>query len=65
MAIINGNNLKTTKYWLKTEISINGKNVHYNEGVTYINGVEIEKTGEKIKIKGYPTTDPILNSSNT
>nr|CAD2178820.1 unnamed protein product [Meloidogyne enterolobii] len=53
MAIINGNNLKTTKYWLKTEISINDEDHSYiNEGVTYINGVEIEKIGEKIKIKG-------------
>nr|CAD2173963.1 unnamed protein product [Meloidogyne enterolobii] len=51
-AIINGNNIKFTEYWSKTDIFINGVNVRYNEGVTTVDGVRIEKNGEKIKITG-------------
>ncbi|CAK5088714.1 unnamed protein product [Meloidogyne enterolobii] len=52
MAIINGNNIKITEYLLKTKIFYNGDDVRYTEGVTNINGVRIEKNGNKIKITG-------------
>ncbi|CAK5087578.1 unnamed protein product [Meloidogyne enterolobii] len=51
-AIINGNNIKFTEYWSKIDIFINGDIVNYNERVTTVDGVRIEKNGEKIKITG-------------